>query len=81
MEGTICLEFGRDGDQDEFDDNWQAYAKQLTNMGPQLDKGIDVWHLLNNVFPLEVPPIGLKDSSGTPSMPINVGMNIAKEVQ
>jgi hypothetical protein len=50
-------------------------------MDPQLDKGIDVWHLLNNVFPLEIPPIGLKDSSGTPSMPINVGMNIAKEVQ
>jgi len=50
-------------------------------MGPQLDEGIDVWHLLNNVLPLKVPPIGLKDSSRTLSMPINVGMTIAKEVQ
>jgi hypothetical protein len=49
-------------------------------MSPQLDEGIDVWHLLNDVLPLKVPPIGLKDSSRTPSMLIDVGMTIAKEV-
>jgi hypothetical protein len=40
-----------DGDQDESNDNWEANARQLTNTCPQLNKGIDLGCLLDDVLP------------------------------
>ncbi len=40
-----------DGDQDESKDDWETNARQLTNTCPQLDKSIDLGHLLDDVLP------------------------------
>ncbi len=69
-----------DGNQDEFNDNWEVDARQLTNMGPPLNKGIDLRHLLDDVLPSEVPLVGLEDSLEIPSMLIDAGMTITEEV-
>jgi hypothetical protein len=50
-------------------------------MGPPLNKGIDLRHLLDDVLPSEVPSIGLEDSLKIPSMLIDVSMSIVEEVQ
>jgi hypothetical protein len=48
-------------------------------MNPQLHKGINLGCLLDDVLPLEVPPVGLEDSQKIPSMLINVNMTMAEK--
>ncbi len=69
-----------DGDQDEFNDNWEVDARQFTNTSPPLNKAIDLGRLLDDVFPSKVLPIGLENSSKIPGVLIDLGMIIAEEV-